>query len=167
MQTRLHHTQTEYTHYTTKTKLVDRRGFEPRTPACKASVFPIIPTAHIVWFLSLRDVIYFDLLTSLSHLFTTTLLSPLNYNEIKIGGPSGIRTPDSCVQGKCVPNYTNSPYCLAPKDGIEPSTHGLTVRRSAAELLRNWLFIVEVPSNARILTYLPAPASQDSRRLQW
>jgi hypothetical protein len=28
--------------------MVDRRGFEPRIPACKASVFPIIPTAQIV-----------------------------------------------------------------------------------------------------------------------
>lgn len=28
--------------------LVDRRGFEPRTPACKASVFPIIPTAQLI-----------------------------------------------------------------------------------------------------------------------
>lgn len=27
----------------------------------------------------------------------------------KLGGPSGIRTPDSCVQGKRIPNYTNSP----------------------------------------------------------
>ena len=27
--------------------LVDQRGIEPRTPACKAGVFPIIPSAHI------------------------------------------------------------------------------------------------------------------------
>lgn len=33
-------------HVALETLLVDRRGFEPRTPACKASVFPIIPTAH-------------------------------------------------------------------------------------------------------------------------
>ena len=27
--------------------MVDRRGVEPRTPACKAGVFPSIPTAQI------------------------------------------------------------------------------------------------------------------------
>jgi len=28
--------------------LVDRPGFEPGTEACKATVFPTIPTAHVM-----------------------------------------------------------------------------------------------------------------------
>ena len=32
--------------YTDKTKLVDRQGLEPSTPACKAGIFPAKLTAH-------------------------------------------------------------------------------------------------------------------------
>lgn len=36
------------------------------------------------------------------------------------GGPTGNRTPNSCLQGRCDPNFTISP--LKPPEGIEPSS---------------------------------------------
>lgn len=90
-------------HYTSETFLEHRVRFELTVLGiCNPLHWAALPPVHIKLFGSKgRDRTYDQQINSLLHYRCATL-------EL-YGGPWESRTPYSCVQGRCVPNYTNSP----------------------------------------------------------